>query len=227
MMKKKESDREKTEQEEIIANQDQPESQDTNSQVDLKTAGNISLAQKLEQKSAECEDLKNKYLRLGAEFENARKRWDRDREDVIKYANFGLLQSVLTFVDEISEALKVSRAHCESQDLVKGLEIMQSNLLSLLTKKGVSEIEAKGKDFNPHFHEIVTSCPVEKSDQDHTVIEEVQRGYVLGDKVLRTAKVIVGIYKQSAQTMPQDELASQEIEIETETETETERETED
>lgn len=150
------------------------------------------LEQELETKTNEYNALWDKYLRLNAEFENARKRWQREREDVLKFANFSLLKEVLIILDEMEQALKMIKEHSNIDEISKGLEMMYNNFLKILSSRGFKYIEVKGKTFDPHLHEIVATKDVEDDEQDHKVLEEVQKGYLLEDKVLRTAKVIVG-----------------------------------
>lgn len=146
-----------------------------------------------EAKVKEYDVLWDKYLRTNAEFENARKRWEREKEDVLKFANYSLLKEVIIILDEMEQALKMVKEHSNIDEISKGLEIMYNNFLKVLHKRGFKYIEAKGKKFDPHLHEIVTTKDVDSDDQDHMVLEEIQKGYLLEDKVLRTAKVIVGI----------------------------------
>ncbi|UCC96196.1 MAG: nucleotide exchange factor GrpE [Candidatus Omnitrophota bacterium] len=165
--------------------------------ADDNSSTSVSLQERLEKKNKEYEMLWDKYIRQCAEFDNARKRWEKERVDVIKFANFTLLKDLVVIVDEMEQALKMIGDHKTSEEISKGLEIMLNNFVTLLTKRGIRSIEAKGKKFDPHFHEIVVSRQVEGDEDDHVVLEEVQRGYLLEDKVLRTAKVVVGVKKQS------------------------------
>ncbi|MDD4294750.1 MAG: nucleotide exchange factor GrpE [Candidatus Omnitrophica bacterium] len=150
-----------------------------------------------------CESLMEQLLRARAEFDNARKRWDRDRVDIIKYANSGLLQELVGFMDVIEQALKTVNEHCKDEQVVKGVELMQSNFISLLSKKGVEVIDVKGKAFDPHTCEMVAPCDVEDEGQDGMVLDIVQKGYKLDGKVLRTTKVIVGMLTKKTEVEEQ------------------------
>lgn len=165
----------------------------------------VSIEQELEVKTTEYNELWDKYLRLNAEFENARKRWQREREDVLKFANFTLLKEVVIILDEMEQALKMIREHTNIDEISKGLEIMYNNFLKILVNRGFKYIDVKGKKFDPHLHEIVATRDVDDEGQDHVVLEEIQKGYLLEDKVLRTAKVIVGIKKDSKPEIEEEE----------------------
>jgi len=147
-------------------------------------------------------DVLNKYLRLAAEFENARKRWDRDRDDLLKYGESALIKEVLVIIDELQQACSMAREHKDSEQIARGFEMTCKNFEAILKKRGLEAIESVGKPFDPHFQEISASRPVEGIDA-HMVLEEVQKGYMLADKVLRTAKVIVGVPKETADHRPE------------------------
>jgi len=158
--------------------------------------GQPEAADVLKAKEQECAAVQDKYVRLCAEFDNARKRWGRDREELIKFANFSLLQEMLVVVDELEHAIKVCGDAANAAEILKGVQMIYGNTLSLLKKNGVSPIDTKGKRFDPHLHEIVASREADGLAQ-HEVIEEVQKGYMLEDKVLRTSKVIVAVVKET------------------------------
>ncbi|MCP4651767.1 MAG: nucleotide exchange factor GrpE [Candidatus Omnitrophica bacterium] len=158
------------------------------------------IAQQLEEDLKEVQrqrdDFSNKHLRICADFDNARKRWDREKTEVIKFANFTLLRELTSVLDDIDHALKAAREHAGSEEILKGLEMTHKNFLSILTKKGVEIIETDGKKFDPYVHEIITSAPAPQ-EQEHMILQEVQRGYLYEGKVLRTAKVIVGVLSET------------------------------
>jgi len=142
-------------------------------------------------KSKECMEMKEKYVRLAADFENARKRWDRDRDDLFKFANFAILKELLSVVDTMESALKAAQVHANHDEVIKGLEMTHNNLLNVLKKNGLETIEAKGKKFDPNFHEVVLSKPDE--GDEHIVLEEAQKGYIYNGKLLRATKVIISV----------------------------------
>ena len=135
---------------------------------------------------------KDKYLRLLAEFDNARKRMDRERLEFIKYANEDLIVEFLGIVDDLERTVNAAKVkHQDDSAFVKGIDLVMNNIDKLLKKNGVKVVEAKGKIFDPHSHEVLMQ--EERDDcEDNVILEEFQKGYMLGEKVVRTAKVKVG-----------------------------------
>lgn len=164
----------------------------------------LSLEEILSKKEEEYNVLWDKYLRLCADFDNARKRWEREKEDTIKFANFILLKDITVVLDEMEQALKIIKEHSDITEIVKGLQMCYDNFIGVLKKRGLISIDAKGRKFDPHFHEIVGSKEVE-GDQEHIVLEEVQKGYLFENKLLRTSKVIIGVKKQITEDIQQTE----------------------
>ena len=137
--------------------------------------------EEIKKKAQEYNSLWDKYLRVCAELDNARKRWEREKEEVIKFANFKLMKEIISFLDNLEKT-------------IEGMKLTYKNFLNLLSQFGLKKIEAKGKKFDPYYHEIVGQKEVD-GGKEHIVLEEVQPGYLLEDKVLRTSKVIVGVRK--------------------------------
>lgn len=160
---------------------------------DIKVKGE---GKKPEDMAEKYRELWNNYLRLRADMENARKRWDRERLELLKFGNFNLLKDFLVIADELEQALKVTKEHAADAEIMKGVEMTYNNFMSLLRKSGVSLIEAEGRKFDPHSHEIVAQREVDSDELEHVVLTVAQNGYLLEDKVLRTAKVIVGVKKE-------------------------------
>jgi molecular chaperone GrpE len=145
----------------------------------------------------EAAKYKDQYVRLYAEFENARKRMEREKQDFIRYANEELIIEFLTILDNFERSVESAKAnHQDYTAFVKGIEMVMAHIHDMLKKNGVKPIEAKGKIFDPHSHEVLMQ---EESDEfeDGVVIEEFQKGYNLGDRVVRTAKVKVAKKKQA------------------------------
>ena len=138
----------------------------------------------------EAKEYKDKYLRLCAEFDNARKRMEREKQEFVKYASQDLLKEFLGVMDNLERTVEAAKVqHQDYDSFLKGIEMVMNQLHSLLAKEGVKPIEAVGKPFDHNCHEVLMQ---EESDQeDGTVLEEYQKGYYLQDRVLRTAKVKV------------------------------------
>jgi molecular chaperone GrpE len=133
----------------------------------------------------------DKMMRLQADFDNVRKRWDRERAEFTKFANEELLCDMLNIVDELERSLELSQQKNENYAaFLKGVEMILAHLHDLLKKNGVKCMEAQGKCFDPQYHEALMT--VEKDDcPEHTIVDEMQKGYMMNDRVLRTAKVQV------------------------------------
>ncbi|MGE5308862.1 MAG: nucleotide exchange factor GrpE [Deltaproteobacteria bacterium] len=133
----------------------------------------------------------DKFVRLTADIENTRKRWERERQELLKYANEGLLADLLNINDEMERALTLSQEkHEDFTAFMKGMEMIMAHLHDLLKKNGIKPMEAEGKKFDPNFHEALMQA--ESADvPEGTVVEELQKGYMLDNHVLRTAKVKV------------------------------------
>jgi len=135
----------------------------------------------------EKEALQDRLLRTAAEFDNYRKRVDRERRDLAEYTAADVLTELLPIIDNLERALA---AAAEADPLRKGVELIHKQMLDLLRKRGVKAIEALGADFDPNFHQAVIHEP-SGEHREGEVIAELQRGYLLGDRLLRPAMVKV------------------------------------
>jgi molecular chaperone GrpE len=170
------------------------EKEKTNSQPVEQEAVTSSAAEEAGGQTSEelnrtIEELNNKYLRLYAEFDNYRKRVNREREDLLKYGNESLLSELLPAIDHLELALKHATAEINS-GLVQGVEMTLKELYRTLEKFGLTRIEADGKCFDPAVHHAMVQ--VEREDMDEKMVaEEMRTGYRYRDKVLRPSLVAV------------------------------------
>jgi len=142
--------------------------------------------------SDELNEMKDKYLRLQAEFENYRKRTVKEKADLISYASEKVLLDLLPVIDDLDRAMD---SVAKTEDVVamhEGLELIVSKFQGFLKKNGVVEIEAKEQSFDADKHEAVTKFPSPSEDMKGKVIDVIQKGYTLNGKVMRYAKVVVG-----------------------------------
>lgn len=144
----------------------------------------------LETKVAETND---KYVRLAAEFDNYRRRTAKERLELISTAGEDVIKGMLPVLDDCERALEVLRNSDSSQAAIEGTELIYNKLLTYLKNRGLSVIEALGKGLDTDFHEAVAQMPVEDADKKNTIIDVVQQGYMLNEKVIRYAKVVVGV----------------------------------
>lgn len=136
----------------------------------------------------EKDTLQDRLLRTAAEFDNYRKRVDRDRREQAEAATADALADLLPIIDDLERALKAPKGDLES--FRKGVELIHQQMIELLRKRGVKSVDAVGADFDPRYHQAV----VQESSADHRegeVMEEFARGYMLGDRLLRPAMVKV------------------------------------
>lgn len=150
--------------------------------------------QEYEQLKAEAgrsKEMEDRFLRQQADFENIRKRLERDKQEFQKYAQEDVIVDLLGILDDLERSVEAAEKKQENfEAFLKGIEMILAHLYDLLKKKGVTPVEAKGKKFDPHMHEALMQT--ESDDhKDEEVIEELQKGYMLHDKVIRTAKVRV------------------------------------
>ena len=130
----------------------------------------------------------DKYLRLHAEFDNVKKRMEREKQEFIRYANADIICELLGILDNLERAIETASKKKDFDALYKGIEMILDEMRRMLEKKGVSGMECVGQAFDPVKHEAVTYADNDEQPED-TVIEELQKGYVYNDKVVRPAKV--------------------------------------
>ena len=144
--------------------------------------------EELEARIAELED---KNLRMMAEFDNYRRRTNKEKLDVMATAGEGILKEMLPLIDDFERATEAMNKTDDIEAVREGIRLIQQKFISFLDKQGVHAIETEGVDFNTDEHEAVTTFAAGE-EQKGKVIDCTQRGYKLGDKVIRFAKVVVG-----------------------------------
>ena len=142
--------------------------------------------------SAAVESGKNDYIRLMAEFDTFRRRTAEEKLALVASAASETIKGLLPILDDCEIALGQLKKSSDSAAAIEGTELIYNKLMAYLKSKGLSVIEAKGQVFDTDFHEAVTQFPAPDEDMKGKVIDVVQTGYMLGDKVLRYAKVVVG-----------------------------------
>lgn len=140
--------------------------------------------------AAERDALRNQLLRVTAEFDNYRKRIDRERREMADRAAEGVLADLLPILDDLERALEADATGDAAQAYRTGVELIHRQLLDLLTRRGVTPVATVGEDFDPHVHQAVATEPA-GDRRDGEVVEELRRGYRLRDRLLRAAMVKV------------------------------------
>lgn len=141
---------------------------------------------------AELKEKDDKYLRLYAEFENYKRRTSAERIELFKTAGQEIMVALIPVLDDFDRALKAMQTATEVGAIKEGIELVSHKFMNTLTTKGLKPMESIGQPFNPDLHEAITNIPAPNEEMKDKVIDEVEKGYYLGDKVIRFAKVIVG-----------------------------------
>ena len=149
-------------------------------------------ASEVSRTDAELVDLKDKYLRLAAEFENYKRRTTKERIELFKTASQELMVALLPVLDDFERARNATAVTTDANAVRESIEIIQSKLNKTLQQKGLTAMEAKGGDFDAELHEAITQIPAPSDDLKGKIVDEVEKGYYLGDKVIRHAKVVLG-----------------------------------
>lgn len=179
---------------EKVNTQETAEAQQIEQQAE-QAAPELSPEEKLQQSLDEAEvriaDLQDKYLRLSAEFDNYRKRTIKEKAEIIKTAAEKTITAILPVLDDMERALLNMQKSDDAQALREGMELINAKFLKILSQEGLNKIETEGADFNTDFHEAIAMIPAPSEDQKGKVLDCVQTGYKLNDKVIRHAKVAV------------------------------------
>lgn len=146
----------------------------------------------LEKLQAELDEVKDKYVRLVAEFDNFRKRNAKERIELIQTAGKDVIQSLLDVLDDSERAQKQMETSDDLVQIKEGINLVFNKLQTTLQHKGLTKMEAKNQPFDADLHEAITEIPAPNEDMVGKVIDEVQPGYYLNDKLIRFAKVVVG-----------------------------------
>ncbi|MDR0970257.1 MAG: nucleotide exchange factor GrpE [Lentimicrobiaceae bacterium] len=138
-------------------------------------------------------ELNDKYLRLFSEFDNFRKRTARERIEESKTASENIIMSLLPIIDDMERALQTMKENQIPEADLEGLRLIYNKLMRTLQQRGLEEIQSLHQEFDTDKHEALTNIPVEDEDMKGKVVDVVQKGYTLNGKVIRFARVIVGV----------------------------------
>jgi molecular chaperone GrpE len=138
------------------------------------------------------DDFKAKYYYLAAEVENMRKRFEREKENLLKFGSEKILSSLVAVVDNFDLSVNAMRNDEDEkvQNIVKGVDMIRNQFLDVLKQNGLTQVDSLGKIFDPNFHEAVAQAPAPGKDEQE-VITEFQRGYMLNGRLLRASKVVI------------------------------------
>ena len=150
------------------------------------------LEAEIEKLKAEKAELNDRFLRLYSEFDNYKKRANKEKLDILSTASEKVIVNLLPVIDDFERAIAANEKVEDVKAIKDGFVLIYNKLLQLLKRFDVEEIQAKGEVFNTDFHEAVTHFPTEKEEDKGKVIDVTEKGYKLKDKVIRYAKVVVG-----------------------------------
>ena len=158
----------------------------------------------LKEKAAKAEEYYDRLLRLQADFDNFKKRLEKEKIEFIKFANEEIIIEILRVLDDFERAVEAGKKKHDFEILYKGVEMIWNDMKDFLEKKGLKEIDAKGKPFNPHEHEAMMQEENTEHPENH-VIEEFQKGYTLNGRVIRPSRVKVSKQPQQPQAQEQEQ----------------------
>lgn len=157
----------------------------------VETAENQPVA--TEPTEAQADEMKDKYLRLYADFENFRRRTAREKMEFLQTAEEGMMTAILPVLDDFERAIKFMDQVQDVAVVKQGVQLIYQKLYKALESRGLTPMEAVGKEFDSESHEAITQIPAPTDDLKGKVVDEVERGYTLREKIIRFAKVVVGI----------------------------------
>jgi molecular chaperone GrpE len=146
----------------------------------------------IEELQKQLDEAKDKYVRLSAEFDNFRKRTQREKMDLIKYGSEDVLKSILPLVDDFERAIKHSETATDIEAMKQGLTLIHGKFVEFLKGNGVKEIEAMGLELDTDKHDAITKIPAPEDKLKGKIVDVVEKGYVLNEKVIRFSKVVIG-----------------------------------
>ncbi len=151
----------------------------------------VSEENKIEELENKIAELNDKYIRLAAEYDNYRRRTLKEKMELIKNGGEDVLKSILPVIDNFERALKAIEESSDIDAVKEGIELIYSNFTDFLKQKGIVEIEAKDKTLDTDLHEAVAQIPAQDEESKGKIIDVIEKGYKINDKVLRFAKVVV------------------------------------
>lgn len=198
MANKRNTKKQESKEKQVISEDlNEQEIEDTNTEatedcVDETTDEPVSCEEDINNLEAQIVELKDKHLRLFSEFDNFRKRTTKERIELFKTANADLILDLIPVLDDFDRAQQSMTEASDVESIKVGIELVYNKLYKTLEKRGLQCMDSKEKDFDTDFHEAITEIPAPTKDLKSKVVDVVEKGYTLNDKVIRYAKVVVG-----------------------------------
>jgi molecular chaperone GrpE len=156
------------------------------------TEGTTDLEEELDDLNKKYDELNNSFLRLHAEFDNFRKRTLKEKAELIRSGGERVLLDIITLVDDFERALVILHDAEDKDAMLEGMDLIYSKFISFLKQHGINEIEAIGQPFDAERFEAVTTIPVTDASEKGLIVDCIQKGYEMNEKIIRFPKVIVG-----------------------------------
>lgn len=181
--------------EEVLNNPSEEATQEEPQAEERQEGTELSEEEKLKEELAKAQEenasMQDKYLRLSAEFDNYRKRTLKEKSELIKSASERVITDILPVLDDLERALQNMQKSEEANALAEGVELIHGKFLKVLSQQGLKKIETEGKEFDTDYHEAIAMIPASSEEMKGKILDCVQTGYTLNDKVIRHAKVAV------------------------------------
>ena len=174
------------EEKEMMQNEEQVPAENIENEVKEETISEV------DQLKLDVEEQKQKFIRLYAEFDNFKRRNAKERVELIQTAGRDVIQSMLEVMDDCDRAEKQLQSSEDLQQIRQGIQLVFTKLRNTMQAKGVKEMKSIGEEFNPDIHEAITEIPVNDPAMVGKVVDEVEKGYTLNEKIIRYSKVVVG-----------------------------------
>ncbi|NSW44564.1 MAG: nucleotide exchange factor GrpE [Bacteroidales bacterium] len=176
-----------------VSEQIQPNNESTSKKKKKKDDKEIEkLKEELKILSDKYNELNDRYLRLAAEFDNYKKRTLKEKSDLLKYGGETVLTNLLSILDDFERAQNSIKNSTDIEGIKQGIDLINNKFQEFMKQQGIKEIDAQNVEFNTDYHEAVTRFAAPTEDMKGKVIDVIQKGYMLHDKVIRYAKVVVG-----------------------------------
>ena len=178
--------------EEVKAEEENSAAENAEAESEEKLEDSTEQQEEINPLQEKYDTLNNQYIRLAADFDNYRKRQEQEKEALLKYGAENTLKKMIEVLDNFERGLKAIETVEDCDKVKECYNLAYKNFTEVLTKAGLESIKAEGEQFDPNFHEAVMQTPTSEKPE-HTILEELQKGYKLGDKVLRPTLVNVAV----------------------------------
>ncbi len=161
-------------------------------QQDVDISGDVDEEKEEESQEDQVRELRDKYLRLVAEFDNYKKRTSREKLELIRTASEGVIASLLPVLDDFDRAKSTAESGAQGESFSEGVNLVYNKLYQILKGKGLQPMDVENNTFDPELHEAITKIPAPSKELKGKIIDHIEKGYYLNEKIIRHAKVVIG-----------------------------------